>query len=59
VCGTKNYAICYQERPGGGNDQLNVDGFVDADWDGDLDRRRSTNGYFFKIFIGAIRWMSK
>ena len=34
-------------------------GFVDADWAGDLDRRRSTSGYVFNLFGGAISWMSK
>ena len=38
---------------------LDVHGFVDAVWVGDLDHRRSTNGYVFKLFGGAISWMSK
>jgi hypothetical protein len=42
-----------------GDSELNVHGFVDIDWDRDLDRRRSTSGYVFKMFDGAIRWMSK
>jgi hypothetical protein len=37
LCGTKDYAICYQGRPGGDSGKLNVHGFVDADWAGDLD----------------------
>jgi hypothetical protein len=32
---------------------------VDADWAGDLDHRRSTSGYVFNLFGGAIRWMRK
>jgi hypothetical protein len=32
---------------------------VDIDWDGDMDRRRSNNRYVFKMFGGAIIWMSK
>jgi hypothetical protein len=59
LCGTKDYAICYQGKPGGDSGKLDVHGFVDADWAGDLDRRRSTNGYVFKMFSGAISWMSK
>jgi hypothetical protein len=31
LCGTKDYVICYQGKLGG-------DGFVDANWVGDLDR---------------------
>ena len=38
---------------------VDINGFVDANWDGDLDRRRSTRGYVFNLFGGAISWMSK
>ena len=38
---------------------LDIYGFVDADWAGDLDQRRSTSGYVFNLFGGAISWMSK
>jgi hypothetical protein len=38
---------------------VDIHGFVDADWDGDPDRRRSTSGYVFNLFGGAISWMSK
>lgn len=34
-------------------------GHVDADWAGDKDTRRSTTGYIFKLFGGAISWRSK
>ena len=56
--GTTNYAICYKGRPGPDR-VINVNGFVDAGWAVDLDHRRSTSGYVFNIFGGAIRWMSK
>jgi hypothetical protein len=55
LCGTKDYDICYQGKTGGDSGRLNVYGFVDADWDGDLDRRSSTNEHVFKIFGGEIR----
>ena len=38
---------------------LDIYGFVDADWAGDLDRRRSTSRYIFNLFRGAVSWMSK
>jgi hypothetical protein len=38
---------------------LDIHGFVDADWAGDLDRRRSTSEYVFNLFGGAISWMRK
>ena len=38
---------------------LDIRGFVDADWAGDLDQRRSTSGYVFNLFEGVVSWMSK
>jgi hypothetical protein len=38
---------------------LDIHGFVDVDWVGDLDRKRSTSGYVFNLFGGAINWMRK
>ena len=32
---------------------------MDSDWAGDIDSRRSTSGYVFTMFGGAISWMSK
>ena len=56
--GTTDHAICYQgiARP---DRVLDVHGFVDADWAGDLDERRSTSGYVFSLFGGAISWRSE
>jgi hypothetical protein len=36
LCGTKDYAICYQGKSGD-DSEVNVHGFVDADWTRDLD----------------------
>jgi hypothetical protein len=58
LCDIVSYGLCYQGRPGL-NKVLDIHGFVDADWAGDLDRRRSTSGYVFNLFGGAISWMSK
>jgi len=33
-----------------------VTGFVDSDYAGDLDRRRSISGYIFTMCVGAISW---
>ena len=38
---------------------LDIHGFVDADWAGDLDRRRYTSGYVFNLFGGEISRMRK
>src|ERR1700733_11109047 len=56
--GTSDYGLCYQGRPGLDR-VLGIHGFVDVDWVGDLDQRRSTSGYVFNLFGGAISWMSK
>eukprot|EP00253_Pinus_taeda_P018448 PITA_18448 len=56
--GTSDYGLCYQGRPGLDR-ALDIRGFVDANWAGDLDQRRSTNGYVFNLFGGAVSWMSK
>jgi hypothetical protein len=58
-CGTNDYVICYQEKLRGDSGKLDVHGFENVDWAGDLDRQRSTNRYVFKMFGGAISWMSK
>ena len=58
LCGTVDHVICYQ-----GKDRsyivLDVHGFVNTNWDGYLDNRRSASGYVFNLFGGAINWISK
>ena len=56
--GTSDYGLCYQGRPGL-DKVLDIRGFVDVDWVGDLDQRRSTSGYVFNLFGGAVSWISK
>jgi hypothetical protein len=56
--GTTSYGVCYQGRPGLDRG-LDIHGFVDPDRDRDLDCIRSTSGYVFKLFGGAINWMRK
>jgi transposase InsO family protein len=43
----------------GGGDDLDLRGFVDADWAGCLDTRRSTTGYVFRINNSSVIWSSK
>jgi hypothetical protein len=47
--GTKDYALCYQDH---GNDIFYLHGFVDVDWVGDVDKRKSTSAYVFTLFGG-------
>jgi hypothetical protein len=58
LCGTTSYGLCYQGILGL-DKVLDIHGFVDAYWDGDLDHRRSTSGYVFNLFGGEISWMRK
>ena len=41
------------------DDDLNLFGYSDADWAGDLDTRRSTTGYVVYAAGGPIAWQSK
>lgn len=34
-------------------------GYADADWGGDLETRRSTTGYVFKVYGGVVAWKSR
>jgi hypothetical protein len=38
---------------------VDIHGFVVAYWVGDMNHRRSTSGYVFNLFGGAISWMRK
>ena len=51
--GTREYTL----RLGG--DHIPLEGFVDADYAGDLDTRASTTGFVFKAYGGSVVWGSK
>eukprot|EP00253_Pinus_taeda_P011958 PITA_11958 len=53
LCGTSDYGLCYQGRPGL-DKVLDIHDFVDVDWVGDLDQRISTSGYVFNLFGSAV-----
>ena len=38
---------------------LTLNGYVDADWGGDTETRRSTSGYIFQVAGCTISWRSK
>jgi hypothetical protein len=57
--GTSQYALCYQGNSVPSDRFVSIQGYVDADWAGDVDTRRSTSGYVFMMNGGAISWMSK
>jgi len=35
-----------------------ITGFTDSDWAGDIDTRKSTSGYVFMLYGGAVSWKS-
>ncbi len=39
--------------------QLQVHGYTDADWAGNVSDKRLTNGFMFSFGSGAINWSSK
>ena len=45
--------LCYQD------DDLELHVYLDADWAGDLDNRKSTFGYVYILGGGAISWGSE
>lgn len=50
--GTKNYVIKFTK------DDINLLGYVDADWGSDKADRKSYTGYIFKLSGGPISWKS-
>ncbi|KAE8702282.1 hypothetical protein F3Y22_tig00110483pilonHSYRG00048 [Hibiscus syriacus] len=50
--GTADLCLVYDQS----NCSSNVTGYVDSDYAGDLDKRRSLTGYVFTYFGGAISW---
>eukprot|EP00253_Pinus_taeda_P006244 PITA_06244 len=56
--GTSDYGLCYQGISGLDR-ALDICGFVDGDWAGDLDQRSSISGHVFNLFGGGVSWMSK
>ena len=51
--GTKDYKLIYRYT-----NQLKVIGYLDSDFAGCVDIRKSTSGYIFLLFGGAISWRS-
>ncbi len=41
------------------NSQLQVHGYIDADWANNVSDRRSTSGFMFSFGSGAVSWSSK
>ena len=53
IKGTLKFKLKYETR------NTNIVGYTDADWAGDVMRRKSTSGFIFLLGNGAISWGSK
>ena len=53
VQGTKSLMLTYSK-----SDSLEIEGYSDADFVGDIDDRKSMSGYVFTLAGGAISWKS-
>ncbi|XP_059074001.1 secreted RxLR effector protein 161-like [Cryptomeria japonica] len=54
VKGTSGYGLLYSR-----SDDPRLSGFIDSDWAGSVDDRKSTSGYAFSMGSGALTWTSK
>jgi hypothetical protein len=50
--GTTNISLCFRKG------ELKLQGFIDVDFVGEVDHRRSTAGYVFIVGTTAISWIS-
>ena len=53
LSGTADYDLIYGTKRG---TEVNVEGYVDADYAGDLDKRRSLTSYLFTLSNCTINW---
>lgn len=54
VCGTVGYGLKYYR-----GEDINLNGFTDADWAGNSVERKSTSGYCFSVGSRMISWCSR
>jgi len=55
--GTLNHGIVFGKKEE--EEALQLYGYTDADYAGDLDHRRSTTGYIYKLNGGPVAWCSR
>ncbi|GIL54468.1 hypothetical protein Vafri_9945 [Volvox africanus] len=54
VAGTRNLGLVFRRRL-----SEVIDGYSDSDWAGDMNTRRSTTGYIFRVNGTAVSWSSQ
>ena len=57
--GTQSLGLVYGKIFAEGIPHTCIHGYVDGDWGGDADDRRSTTGYVFMSYGGPVSWRSK
>ena len=53
LMGMSNIGQCFR------NISEDLTGYVNSDWRGDIDDRKSRTGFVFKLSIGVISWESR
>ena len=56
---TRDYGLVFKREKSGNKAENPLTGYVDADWAGCVDTRRSTTGYVFILGNAAISWSCK
>ena len=56
IKGTLDFGLKFEASH---ENQFNLHGYSDADWEGDLSTRKSTFGYIFRLGGATISWKSK
>ncbi|CAM8908570.1 unnamed protein product [Rhodiola kirilowii] len=54
ISGTSDYGIMYSHM-----NEFCLIGYIDSDWVGDVETRKSTSGYAFYLGNGVVSWSSK
>ena len=57
--GTTKFGLVYDGNMKAESEDNELHGFSDADWAGDLNTRRSTSGYVFRLGNSTITWSSR
>ena len=52
--GTIDYGLKYES-----NQKINLEGYVDLDWEGSAIDRKSTSGCFFSMGSDMVLWLSR
>ena len=59
LAGTRDMGIAFGKKLSEGIPHNCIHGYVDGDWGGDTDDRRSTTGYVYVSYGGPVSWRSK